>query len=197
MRAMQAHPFISNCGREKMSIQPEAQGELDQLERLIDELRCFVKEEAPIPIGPNSVEKRSVFLCRILQDLLSGLKDTESPSHSMAKRIHTFMIAHLHRGPTLKDLSLFLGYSEKYGSQLFHTVVGKSFSLYLKTIRVERAKVLLEEGRVSLTEIATILGFSDQFAFSHFFKKAVGCSPTNYRTPFQDMVDTPSKPPCQ
>ena len=99
------------------------------------------------------------------------------------------MISRLHQGPTLKDLSLFLGYSEKYCSQLFHTIIGQSFRSYLKTLRVERAKLLLQEGHTSLMEIAAALGFSDQFAFSHFFKNAEGCSPTYFRTLCQDISE--------
>jgi AraC-like DNA-binding protein len=108
------------------------------------------------------------------------------------------MISHLHQEPTLKDLSLFLGYSEKYCSQLFHTVIGQSFRFYLKTLRVERAKLLLQEGHVSLIEIATALGFSDQFAFSHFFKNAVGSSPTYFRTFYQDLSEVqPTQNPTE
>lgn len=189
MRSVQARAFVSSDGVWPMTQQPEHQSTKDHLEQLIEELRCFAYKGTHVKIGTNPVEEHSSFICRILQDLLSGLKDTRAFSHSTAQQIHTFMISHLHQGPTLKDLSLFLGYSEKYCSQLFHTVIGESFRFYLKTLRIERAKFLLQEGQINLMEIATALGFSDQFAFSHFFKNAVGCSPSCFRTLFEDISE--------
>ncbi len=172
-----------------MTQKQEHKNAQDHLEELIEELRCLAQEVTHIKIGTNPVKERSSFICKILQDLLSGLKDTRAFSHSTHQQIHTFMISHLHQGPTLKDLSLFLGYSEKYCSQLFHTVIGESFRSYLKTLRIERAKFLLQEGQTNLMEIARALGFSDQFAFSHFFKNAVGCSHSNFRTLFEDVSE--------
>ena len=176
-----------------MTKQLEHQHSPNQLEQLLEELRCLAHENTHDEIGTKPVEDRTLFVCTILQDLLSGLKDARACSHSTARQIHIFMISHLHQGPTLKKLSLFLGYSEKYCSQLFHTILGQSFRSYLKTLRAGRAKLLLQEGHVNLIEIAAALGFSDQFAFSHFFKNAVGCSPTYFRTLWQDISKIQSR----
>lgn len=43
------------------------------------------------------------------------------------------------------------------------------------------SKKLLHLTYRSIKEIAAELGFSDEFYFSRYFKKAVGCSPKNYR----------------
>jgi AraC-like DNA-binding protein len=92
-----------------------------------------------------------------------------------------FVADTLHGGPTLKHLSQFLGYSEKYCSDLFQIHMGESFSHYVKRLRVERGKLLLSQSTRPIAVIAESLGFSDQFAFSHFFKKATGYSPTEFR----------------
>ncbi len=91
------------------------------------------------------------------------------------------MLTNLHRGLTLKDLAKFLGYSEKYCSELFQIHLGEPFSLYLKRLRLEEAKHLLGIGQLPLAQVAQRLGFSDQFAFSHFFKRALGYSPKQFR----------------
>jgi AraC-like DNA-binding protein len=98
-----------------------------------------------------------------------------------AKQIHQFMLTNLHRGPTLKTLAKFLGYSEKYCSELFQVHMGQPFSQYLKHLRLDEARRLLGTGDLTLADIAQRLGFSDQFAFSHFFKRALGYSPKYYR----------------
>ncbi len=101
--------------------------------------------------------------------------------HTLRARIAGFVNENLHRGMTLKVLASFLGYSEKYCSDLFCRMMGEPFSRYLHRQRVERARALLTTTAYPLAEIASALGFSDQFAFSHFFKRATGQSPTNIR----------------
>ncbi|ULA59323.1 MAG: HTH araC/xylS-type domain-containing protein [Nitrospira sp.] len=102
-------------------------------------------------------------------------------SHPLPARITAFVNENLHRGLTLKVLANFLGYSEKYCSDLFCRIMGEPFSKYLRRQRVDRARALLTTTRHTLAEIASALGFSDQFAFSHFFKRATGQSPMTIR----------------
>lgn len=107
----------------------------------------------------------------------------ESPTlRPLAARITAFISENIHRGMTLKVLANFLGYSEKYCSELFFRIIGESFSTYLRQHRVERASALLTTSGHTLAEIASALGFSDQFAFSHFFKRATGQSPMTIRS---------------
>ncbi len=99
---------------------------------------------------------------------------------SLTHRLHLFLVENLHQGLTLKDLSCVIGYSEKYCSEWFAVHMGESFSGYIKRLRLERAALLLDSPR-RLVDIAQRLGFQDQYAFSHFFKKATGVSPQIFR----------------
>jgi AraC-like DNA-binding protein len=55
---------------------------------------------------------------------------------------------------------------------------------YVIARRVERAKQLLQTGSdFSQTEVAAHAGFSDQSQFSHHFKRMVGVTPGQFRTP--------------
>jgi AraC-like DNA-binding protein len=99
----------------------------------------------------------------------------------LAERIQAFMNGNLKNRTTLKELARFLGYSEKYSSEFFQLQMGTSFSHYLKHLRIMKAKHMLTGDDASVTHVAEALGFSDSFSFSHFFKRAVGCSPTAFR----------------
>jgi len=100
---------------------------------------------------------------------------------SLTENIQAFISGNLRNGATLKELARFLGYSEKYSSEFFQLQMGTSFSQYLKQLRITKAKHMLSGNAASVTHVAEALGFSDSFAFSHFFKRAVGCSPTAFR----------------
>jgi AraC family transcriptional regulator len=55
---------------------------------------------------------------------------------------------------------------------------------YVIMRRVERAKELLHAGTdLSLAEVAACAGFSDQSQFTHHFKRLVGITPGQFRTP--------------
>lgn len=58
---------------------------------------------------------------------------------------------------------------------------GISFQEIVEEVRHEKAMAYLSEGRYSLSEIAFLLGFSEQSAFSRAFKRWTGESPAHYR----------------
>lgn len=69
-------------------------------------------------------------------------------------------------------------------SSVVKSVTGKSSSEIIALIMVNEAKVHLNSSKKSISTISALLGFSDQYSFSHFFKKHVKVSPTQYRHQF-------------
>jgi AraC-like DNA-binding protein len=70
-------------------------------------------------------------------------------------------------------------------SSVVKEITGKSASRILALIIMNEAKVLLNSSTKPVSEISSMLGFSDQYSFSHFFKKHLGESPSQYRNQFQ------------
>lgn len=120
-------------------------------------------------------------------DLLDSFPTQKNPilcsdqQAAVVERLRVFLSGRVGERITLKELSRFLGYSEKYASDVFQRYMGRPFSKHLKQLRLDKAISMLLEERHTMTKIAESVGFSDAFAFSHFFKRAVGCSPTEYR----------------
>jgi AraC-like DNA-binding protein len=72
----------------------------------------------------------------------------------------------------------------------FKQVMGISPIDYLIRLRVEKARELLRDPRMSITEIALRVGFSDSNYFSRQFRKITGGSPRRLKA---RLEDTPSK----
>ena len=70
--------------------------------------------------------------------------------------------------------------SEVYLRKLFLNKYGIPPHQYLLAYRLDRAKQLLAEGYLSVTEIAELCGFSGLYHFSRTFKSRVGDTPTEY-----------------
>lgn len=68
-----------------------------------------------------------------------------------------------------------------YLGQLFHRETGKSFSDYVNSYRIDKAKELLKRTHLKTQEVARMTGYLDNSYFFRQFKKYVGVSPTEYK----------------
>ena len=64
---------------------------------------------------------------------------------------------------------------------VFKSETGMSPARYLKTLRLEQAKELLEESFLSVKEIRVRVGIGDESHFVRDFRRAYGLSPTQHR----------------
>jgi AraC-like DNA-binding protein len=64
---------------------------------------------------------------------------------------------------------------------MFKKATGLNFTEYLSRIRIERAKNLLLNPNLRVSEIAFEVGFQSLTHFNRVFKNTVGQSPTRYR----------------
>jgi transcriptional regulator GlxA family with amidase domain len=71
-------------------------------------------------------------------------------------------------------------------SHIFRAEVGMPPIQYLKVLRIEKAKHLLETSFLSVKEITHIVGLKDESHFVRDFKKTYGVSPTPYRVLFNN-----------
>jgi AraC family transcriptional regulator len=90
--------------------------------------------------------------------------------------IHT----HLDRDLSLLELADFVGMSPHYFSLLFKQSTGLSPHQYVIKIRVDRAKQLLIQGKMSIADIAQTVGFANQSHLNLHFKRLVGVTPKQY-----------------
>ena len=86
---------------------------------------------------------------------------------------------------SLDEMSQMMGISSYYFSKLFKNETGTNFIDYLTNIRINKAKELLDEGRLSVKEIGIEVGYPDPNYFSRIFKKNVGKSPSEYKEVIQ------------
>ena len=95
-----------------------------------------------------------------------------------------YIEGHLDAGLTLEQMAALAHLSPYHFARQFKTATGLPPHQYVITRRVERAKQLLQAGTdLSLAEVAACAGFSDQSQFSHHFKRLVGVTPGQFRTP--------------
>ncbi|MGZ5566768.1 MAG: helix-turn-helix domain-containing protein [Limisphaerales bacterium] len=66
--------------------------------------------------------------------------------------------------------------------KMFKKATGLNFTDYVSRVRVEKAKNLLLNPNLRISEIAYEVGFQSLTHFNRVFKKITGQSPSHYRT---------------
>jgi len=106
----------------------------------------------------------------------------ESAPWRLRKALET--IAHHAGAITVPDVASSVGLSPDHFSRAFKAATGMSPHQAITAARIERAKVLLADSTLPMTEIAIELGFSSSAHFSSRFRQVTGFSPTDWRAAF-------------
>lgn len=72
--------------------------------------------------------------------------------------------------------------SKHHFSRQFKKAIGCTYKDYINKLRIEKARELLKNGRISITEAAFSVGYPDLTNFERIFKKIVGCTPKEYKS---------------
>ncbi len=86
---------------------------------------------------------------------------------------------------SLEDIAGYVGISKYYFSVLFKKEKEITFSSYLNTVRIEKAKQLLKNPQTTINDVVDEVGFNDAQYFSKTFKKYVGLTVTEYRNKYE------------
>jgi two-component system response regulator YesN len=128
----------------------------------------------------------SLELCR--RELINGLTVFAAltgaggnKEHSIMRDIAKYMEQYYNREVTLQDISERFYLSREYISRRFKQEMGENVFDYLGRIRVEKAKLLLQNPNLKIAQIAEMVGYDDDKYFSKVFKKFEGQSPNQYR----------------
>lgn len=99
----------------------------------------------------------------------------------MIARAKEYIQQHQTEDLSLGQVAKAVNASTFYFCKMFKKVTGINFTDYVSRIRIERAKNLLLNRNLRVSEIAFEVGFQSLTHFNRVFKKILGQSPTEYR----------------
>lgn len=105
-------------------------------------------------------------------------------NYRLGDLFNRFMALVAHHYRTAHDVAFYadrLAISTRYLCKVTDAVVGKSPKQVIAEYITKEAAILLETSRLTVSEIADMLGFSSLSMFSKFFSSYQGCSPMDYR----------------
>lgn len=141
----------------------EGDGSAQLARALLYALLLFIREESRGDIAPRRAATSSARHTRAI---------------AMARE---YIDSNLAKPITLFDIARHLGMSTYHLSHVFSRESGFSLSTYITDKRMERARGLLEDPRVRISEAAYAVGFNDANYFAKSFRRHTGVSPSQYR----------------
>ncbi|NLK74207.1 MAG: response regulator [Clostridiales bacterium] len=129
----------------------------------------------------NLVDLHRLLLDRINQ-FFSAIESRQTEEHPTIFAIKEYINKNYSNDNlSVKDISEYVNLSFSYICTLFKNETGKTINQYLTEVRIEKAKELLQTTMSNISEISTMVGYSDSNYFSKTFKKLVGKSPSEYK----------------
>ncbi|MEJ7647873.1 MAG: helix-turn-helix domain-containing protein [Nakamurella sp.] len=97
-------------------------------------------------------------------------------------------LANLDRSLTVDELAAHVHMSRRTFSRHFRAVVGASPAGWVRTQRLDAARVLLETTSASVADIASATGYDNAVTFRQGFQDAYTTTPTSYRRRFREPL---------
>lgn len=104
----------------------------------------------------------------------------------LIEQVQNYILSHLDKKLVVEEIAARFHYSRARLSTLFKATTGVSINAFITHERMRRAKFLLQEGRLSIAEIAELLGYPSPQYFTNKFHKEIGVPPSRYTQSLQN-----------
>ena len=177
---LNVQPLLHGLVDMPLTFSPKISGDVF-IGRLMEELAEELREKEPGYRAQcqSAVIRLAVFLLRNHMEQGRHLHNASKPDR--IKAVSRYIDKHYMEPITNKGLARLLHVSESRFIHLFKEEMGMSPLKYINTVRLYKAKSLLENGECSVMEVAALVGFSDYNHFGRMFRESFGCTPVQAR----------------
>lgn len=181
--------FIANCIHESINLEClEVVPHFVQSDPLIYQIGLSLKVELTAHVSGERFYAESLLTAlwaHLLRKYVSRPLQLPKYFHGLPKykleQAIAYIYEHLDQNIQLADLASVVGMSLHYFCRSFKQSVGISPYQYVIQQRLERAKLLLKQRDLAISEIALQCGFANQDHFTKTFRQIVGMTPKAYR----------------
>ncbi len=132
-----------------------------------------------IPKGQSGAKSREIYLAAPPIPLQARIGHSNVQASTLPAV--SYVDSHFHERIPLEEVARHCRMGTFEFSRAFKREHGLTFQEFLVRYRIAQARDLLKNPRVSISECAFAVGFSDPSYFARLFKRYVGVSPSEYR----------------
>jgi len=133
--------------------------------------------------GCHSKEQIEEWLLDSLDSFMDNmLKNRSSINLRVINKACDYIIENSHRNISLEEVAQTVHLSHFYFSRLFKQENGCNFVDFITKVRLDRAKLMLQDPEYTVVQIATEVGYQDASYFCRVFRHAMKMTPKQYRS---------------
>lgn len=125
----------------------------------------------------------------ILHSAPKSKRNIKNDKNDLVSSIEEYILSHYSKPINVSDLSKMFGFNRSHLHRIFKTSTGRSIADFIIYARVQGGKRLLRETKLSATEIAKSIGYSNYSSFFKAFKTLEGITPTEFRNEAKNMTN--------
>ena len=131
----------------------------------------------------NSKEQVEQWMIDSLDSFMDNmLKNRSSINLRVINKACDYIIENCHRNISLEEVAQTVHLSHFYFSRLFKQEKGYNFVDFITKVRVDRAKVMLQDPDYTVVQIAAEVGYQDASYFCRVFRHTMDMTPKQYRS---------------
>lgn len=127
-----------------------------------------------------NIDELERILMQFLELLKASVKQTDQQS-TILQQIYAYVNEHYSNEISLSEMANTLHLNYSYLSSYFKQRTQENLTTYISRVRIDKAKGLLTDPRLSISEVSRLSGFSEHNYFSKVFKKMTGLTPVEFR----------------
>jgi AraC-like DNA-binding protein len=148
---------------------------LDRVIALFDEIVVLLERR----LSPASLLAASGLAWQLLTRIATD--SVLSTDGSALERAMRYLEDRVDGTISVSELASLVGVSASHLSSLFRQATGGGPAAFHASLKMARARVLLDTTEIGIAEVAAAVGYADPLYFSRHFRKLHGLSPSAYR----------------
>lgn len=128
--------------------------------------------------------------CRRYVDAADTVALSTSATHQKVTEVASYISENCAQAGSLDNVARHFYMSKSYLSRVFKEYTGYTVNEYINVNRIQKARQLLAESDLNITEIAEVLGYESLTYFEKIFRKHTETSPLKYRRKYRRQRET-------